>query len=192
MNCTEIRENIDLFLHHELEEQVLRAFKRHIRSCRSCAATLEQERQLFAEIRELPHARCPDEVVRKILRKTGLAETKKDRWASVFDVMNNSLFTRTRRLAFSGILLLAVLIVGSIYLANEPDYPAKKVEYKYNEAELRQQKALIEKALAPLFKAVRKSEILTKNEIIRTNLIEPAQKSLLKALKPSRKIGEKP
>ncbi|MFQ5627755.1 MAG: anti-sigma factor family protein [bacterium] len=186
MNCTQIQENIDLFLHNELEEPELGTFNRHTQSCTGCAEMLEQTRQLFAEIRNLPMAGCPDEIVGRIFQKTGIAEAKQNRWAAFFEATKASFFIRTPRLALSVVLLAAVLIVGSIYWTTEPEYPASKIEHDYSEAELRQQKALIEKALAPLFKAVRKSEILAKNEIIRANVIEPVQKSFLKAIKPSR------
>lgn len=56
MNCSELETHVDAFVDGELDEATRAEAQRHMESCESCRAAVEEMRGLLQAARELPHA----------------------------------------------------------------------------------------------------------------------------------------
>jgi HEAT repeats/Putative zinc-finger len=54
MNCTELEENLALYLYHELPEKQRETFETHLSACADCRARLEETRRLHRFLNEHP------------------------------------------------------------------------------------------------------------------------------------------
>jgi len=74
MDCREAVERLSAFVDDELDPVTSGEVTRHVESCASCAAQLEDHRQLGESLRQLDYHRAPDLLRARLLRELGAAE----------------------------------------------------------------------------------------------------------------------
>lgn len=186
MTCEQVEALLDRYVHDELDSDVAGKLAEHLQACPACGRACDGARALHEEMRALPVEKCPDPVVRRIFAATIVRPTA----PGLGSRLRAFLRRRPVHLALSGVALLTVIILGAISWRHNLAKRAVPPGQSYTEAELLNQRVLIEQALAHFFKAVRKSEIIAKDEVTLARLIEPAQKSILRAINPSKHLKE--
>jgi anti-sigma factor RsiW len=84
MDCTDARSRLNAYLDRELDLENALAVERHVASCASCRAQLEQATALQAGLRgNLHYYRAPSGLAERIRHQAGIAPRRNWRWPSM-------------------------------------------------------------------------------------------------------------
>lgn len=186
MRCSDYQERIELYLDEELPSSEGTEFESHAQACPSCREGLGQARMLRRALQEMPMPACPASAVDRVLRRTGIDQPKPVARRMLGQVLPHFSRVLLPRPAMVAWLLLMLVVSGAFYVSTrswrfEPE--------SYTVAELQQTKAHIDYAFGFFFRAVKKSEEFTRNEVLLSKVVLPVQAGLRRVYQPSSAKG---
>lgn len=186
MTCKSCRDTLETDRIEGLPAPLRAEVEGHVASCPACREFLAQNERLRGAFDALSTLACPDETLEQILRIPAADRKKVRAVPRLRQMVVEFVCQAWRRPAIAwgmGLLLLA----GGYLLMQELNSPPVP---QYTQAELLQKKQEVDLAFSVLFAAIKKTENMTREKVIREGIIEPARKSLDYVQNPSKERGD--